>query len=276
MSTATHRYQVQVPVIGIGGGDVDHVQKLRPEACSDWSVIKKITENNLFYRSPRLFYLGITNHFGEYGCLRRKNIIDEVLPKLRYRSVSCTEDMYRIRLNLTEPQRFEEGQFDSPPSRRRGFGRFNHYKLPALYASPNLTVCIHECRATLADDILVATLRSNCNLRLIDLSGNYDEREDIDPFDSVDWLLKGLMSSSRSDIHRHCRRIADTIRAETSCDGLIYNSYFRNIANSAAIPPVNYAIFGRPLAEGKLKVTSINTIRLERISYDFRLGPIFE
>ncbi len=188
-STATHRYQIPVPVLGIGGSGDDQVEALRPETRSDWSLIKNVTGNSLFYRSPRLFYLGITNHFGEYGCLRKQAILDEVLPKLRYRTIGHAEEMYRIRSNLTKEQQFDEGQFDSPPFRRRGFGRFDHGKLPVLYASPSLTVCIHECRVTLADDIFVATLRPKRVLNFIDLSGNYDEPDNADPFDSVEWFL---------------------------------------------------------------------------------------
>ncbi len=275
-STATHRYQIPVPVLGIGGGGDDQVQALRPETSSDWNLIKKITGNNLFYRSPRLFYLGITNHYGEYGCLRKQGILDEVLPKLRYRRIGRADEMYRIRSNLTEQQQFNEGQFDSPPVRRRGFGRFDHGKLPVLYASPSLTVCIHECRVTLADDVFVATLEPKRDLNLIDLSGNYDEPDNADPFDSVEWFLNGLMSSSRPNVHRYCRRIANTLLEATACDGLVYSSYFRNVAAADTLPRINYALFGRPIAEGKVGVKSINTVRLESIAYDFRLGPVFE
>jgi hypothetical protein len=79
-STATHRYQIPVPVLGIGGSGDDQVEALRPETRSDWSLIKNVTGNSLFYRSPRLFYLGITNHFGKYGCLRKQAILDECCP----------------------------------------------------------------------------------------------------------------------------------------------------------------------------------------------------
>jgi hypothetical protein len=128
----------------------------------------------------------------------------------------------------------------------------------------------------LADDVFVATLRPKRDLNFIDLSGNYDEPDDADPFDSVEWFLNGLMSSSRPDIHRYCRRIASTLWEATSCDGLAYNSYFRSVAGANLSPRINYAIFGRPIADGKVQVKSINTVRFESIAYDFRLGPIFE
>lgn len=275
-STATHRYQMDVAVLGIGGDHEDYVKRLRLETKTDWRTIKKIVGGSLFYRSPRLFYLGVTNHFGLYGSLRKETILKEVIPKLRFKTLNKKTELFRIRVNLDAKQQFDKYQFDSPPAKRRHFSRFENSKLPVLYASPSMKVCIHECRVTLADDVFIATLRPTTKLRLIDLSGNYDEPEDIDPFDSVEWFLRGLMFSSRPDVHRHCRRIAQTIKEETRCDGIVYNSYFMNVVGDNSEPQINYGIFGNPINEGKLRVSSINTVKLEQIAYDFRLGPIFE
>jgi hypothetical protein len=106
--------------------------------------------------------------------------------------------LYRIRLNLDDSKKFDEGQYDSPPgTKRRGFSRFDNHKLPILYASPNLQVCIHECRVTLADDIFIASLFPTRTLSLIDLTGNFEQPDDIDPFDDLEWFFRGLMNSSR-------------------------------------------------------------------------------
>jgi hypothetical protein len=231
---------------------------------------------NLFYRSPRLFYLGVTNHFGSNGHLEKQFVRDEIVPKLRNAKLSLSTDMYRIRLNLNDGNKFHEEQYDAPPDvRRRAFGRFDNRNQPILYASPNLQVCIHECRVTLADDIFVATLSPIKPLTLIDLTGNFDQPDEIDPFDDLEWFFRGLMYSSRSEIYRYCRRIAKTIKDMTAADGFVYNSYFTNIAGSADGPTINYALFGHPIREGKLWVDSINTVKLESIRYGFHLGPVF-
>lgn len=36
------------------------------------------------------------------------------------------------------------------------------------------------------------------------------------------------------------------------------------------------SLFGHPVSEGEMLVDSINTIRLERIRYDFHLGPLLD
>ena len=84
------------------------------------------------------------------------------------------------------------------------------------------------------------------------------------------------MHRSCTHVYRYCRRIAQTIRDMTSADGFVYNSYYTKIAGDTEGKRINYAFFGRPISEGKLTVTSINTVRLERIRYDYHLGPLFK
>jgi hypothetical protein len=83
------------------------------------------------------------------------------------------------------------------------------------------------------------------------------------------------MNASHPNVYRYCRRIAQTIRETTSADGFIYNSYFTNVAGDTRGKTINYAMFGHSIAEGALKLTSINTVRLNRIRYEFHLGPVF-
>jgi len=83
------------------------------------------------------------------------------------------------------------------------------------------------------------------------------------------------MNASHPNVYRHCRRIAQTIRDMTKADGFIYNSYYTNVAGDSEGKTINYALFGRPLSEGKVGIKSIDTIRLERIRYDYHLGPLF-
>jgi len=147
--------------------------ELRPDTQSDWALIRQAIGGRLWFRSPRLFYLGITNHYGLHGSLPKDVVRDQIVPKLRFTEIDKTTTIYRIRLNLTDHNKFDEGQFDAPPKpRRRGFGRFDNRNLPLFYGSPNLQVCIHECRVTLVDDIFVASLIPTKKLSLIDLTGN--------------------------------------------------------------------------------------------------------
>jgi hypothetical protein len=277
-STAMQQYQVPVAVLGTSDDDSipdDDIQ-MRPETQHDWLLIKDAIGGRLFRRSPRLFYFGVTNHFGENNSLDKKLVRDEVIPKLRRTVLASSTPVYRIRLNLDEERKFDELQYDAPPdTRRRSFSRFDNPKLPLLYSSPNLQVCIHECRVTLADDIFVATIFPTQDLSLIDLTGNFDQPENVDPFEDLEWFFRGLMNSSRPDVYRYCRRIAQTIKDETGADGFVYDSYFTNVAGDTGGKAINYALFGHPIADGKVIIDSINTVKLERIKYDFHLGPLF-
>jgi hypothetical protein len=278
-ATAPNQLRDDIAVIGIVENEPEYTDiglNLRSEARADWSLIQSIVGGRLWYRSPRLFYLGITNHFGMYQSLPKEVVRDQVVSKLRLNQVGPTTTFYRIRLNLDDASKFDEGQYDAPPKqRRRGFGRFDNNKLPLFYGSPNLQVCIHECKVTLADEIFVATVAPTRTLSLIDSTGNYDQPEDIDPFDDLRWFFRGLMNASQPHVYRYCRRIAQTIRDMTDADGFVYNSYYTNVAGDTGGKTINYALFGRPLADGKLNVTSINTIRVNRITYDYHLGPLF-
>jgi hypothetical protein len=277
-ATAPNQFRQDVAVLGVVEDDpaeYDIGLELRPETRTDWELIRHAIGGRLWFRSPRLFYLGITNHYG-YGGLPKDVVRDQIVPKLRFAEIDTLTTIYRIRVNLTDQNKFDEGQFDAPPNpKRRGFGRFDNGKLPLFYGSPNLQVCIHECRVTLADDIFVASLTPTKKLSLIDLTGNYDQPDDIDPFDDLHWFFRGLMNASRPNVYRYCRRIAQTIRDMTKADGFLYNSYYTNVAGDTEGKTINYALFGRPLAEGKLGIKSINTVRLNQIRYDYHLGPLF-
>lgn len=278
-ATAPSQFREEIAVLGLVEDEPPYTDigpTLRPEAQADWHLIQSKISGQLFYRSPRLFYLGITNHFGLEQSLPKDVVRNDIVPKLRFTEIDLFSLFYRIRVNVTEANKFDEAQYDAPPTpRRRGFGRFDNPKLSLLYGSPNLQVCIHECRVTLADDIFVATLAPTRTLRLIDLSGNYDQPEATDPFDDLLWFFRGLMNTSVPHVYRYCRRIAQTIKEMTDADGFVYNSYYTNVAGDTGGKTINYALFGRPIAEGKLRIASINTIRLNRITYDYRLGPLF-
>lgn len=275
-ATAPNQYRQEVAVLGVGTDPPDHPIELRPETLTDWSLIRRAVGGRLWFRSPRLFYLGITNHFGLHASLPKDVVRNQIVPKLRFTEIDTSTTIYRIRLDLNDHTKFDEEQYDTPPNpKRRNFFRFDNRKLPIFYGSPNLQVCIHECRVTLLNDIFVASFTPTKTLSLIDLTDNYNQPKDIDPFDNLEWFFIGLMNSAQPKAYRHCRRIAQTIRDITKADGFVYNSYYTNAAGDSEGKTVNYALFGRPLSEGKLEVKSINTVRLERIQYAYHLGPLF-
>lgn len=275
-ATAPHTYQGFVPVLRIGGDGDDYVKHMPSATQHDWQIIKSKVGGSLFYASPRLFLLGITNHFAEGdGEILTDSTIREVVDKLRTVELAAGTEFFRIRLNLDEKKRFQISQFDSPPTGKRSLGRFDNQTKPILYASPSLIVCIHETRVTLADEIFVATLKARRMLKFVDLSDGYIQDEFISPFDDLRYFFGGLMLSSNT--YENCRKIADYIRRIRGVDGIIYNSFFTNVADGPIDGPrVNYGIFGKPLRARKLEISSINSVRLETVEYGIALGPIFK
>jgi hypothetical protein len=74
-ATAPNQFRQDVAVLGVVEDTPDEYDiglELRPETRIDWALIRRAIGGRLWFRSPRLFYLGITNHFGLYGSLQRR------------------------------------------------------------------------------------------------------------------------------------------------------------------------------------------------------------
>lgn len=220
----------------------------------------------------------------------RQSIIDRILAEYPVRTLNAEESFYRVLRNPTAPA--DASQYDSPPSQRAGRGRLDSPGHPVLYVSPDLEVCVHECRETAEYDLFVATLASKEPLRLLNLSVLLRE-ENATEFESLDMSVHMLFLAGRH-AYKITRAIADAARA-AGFDGIVYPSYFsllrigqmpfqtvygisqRRIPqlqeNEQAKSIPNLALFGRPVADGKVAVSCINRIILSRVAYDFHFGP---
>jgi hypothetical protein len=221
----------------------------------------------------------------------RTRVIERILSKYPSLIVEPKQLFYRIRKGpATAAEVFE---YDSPPDSCIGNGRLDARNLPVLYASPDLQVCIHECRVTAEDELYVATLTPNAPLRFLQLTSLLEE-DNVTEFESLDMAVHMLFLAGKHS-YPISRDIAQTARA-AGFHGIIYPSYFsllrlgampfqtvygishRRIPQyqeheeSQAIP--NLAIFGRPIKEGKVSVRAINKLIISRASYDFHFGPV--
>lgn len=200
---------------------------------------------------------------------------------------------YRIRKFPCLPTNPRE--YDSPPTDFTTDGRFNSKNLPVMYGSPDLQVCIHECRVTEEDDLYVATLTPTTPLCLLNLSVLLeDDVIPLNEFESLDMAVHMLFLAG-SHSYDITRQISLAIHS-AGYNGLIYPSYFSLLRIGAppfetsygishrripqfqkheqlkAIP--NIAIFGHPIKEGKISVNCINRLILNRVEYGFHFGPI--
>ncbi len=259
----------------------------------DIELIEHLLGVGFFHYAPRLWMVGEVEPLKALQRSKTRNsILERILREYPSRTVGLNELFYRIRKEPEIPS--EPHEYDSPPSDLVGAGRLNTRTLPVLYASPDLQVCVHECRVTAEDELYVATLKPDSQLRLLDLSVLLKEDQHVSEFESLDIAVHMLFLAGK-----HSYKITRSIAAaahDAGFDGLVYPSYFsllrigvmpfqtaygisyrrfkqlQEYEQAKAIP--NLAIFGRPIEDSKVKVHCINKLILNRVAYDFHFGPV--
>jgi hypothetical protein len=244
-----------------------------------------------FYYGPRLWMIGgIEPLKALQEPESRPVVISRILSEYPTRTLTAPDVLYRLRVNPTHPA--DHLEYDSPPAGVGRAGRLNGPDLLALYASPDLQVCVHECRASAEDEMFVATLAPAMPLALLDLTEVLLE-EGVTEFESLDLAVYMLFLAGPHS-YEITRQIA--LAAQTAgYDGLIYPSYF-SLLRTGALPletsygvshrrvkrlaeyekakvAPNVAIFGRPVTEGKLAVQCVNRVSIRRAEYDLSFGP---
>ena len=221
----------------------------------------------------------------------RNEVIDRILREYGSKKLTEQDTFYRIRKNLSSSS--DSSQYDSAPAELSN-GRLDTPERPALYASPDLQTCLHECGVTAEDDLFVATLRPTRDLQLLNVATVLDEPWEVDEFESLDLAVNMLFLAGE-----HSYPITREISRAARCagfDGLVYPSYFSMLRNGVKpfettygmsnrrIPQYrefqeskissNFAIFGRPIEEGLLDVSCINRVVLSTVIYSVHFGPV--
>lgn len=266
--------------------------QVSPWLKDDIKIFERILGIGFFHYGPRLWMVGEVEPVKALQNTKtRGSIIERIINEYPSRTIDKHEIFYRIRKSPNDPDNWAE--YDSPPEHVETFGRLDSKEAPALYVSPDLDVCVHECRVTAEDDLFVATLHPREQLRLLDLSILLRE-ENITEFESLDMAVHMVFLAAKHS-YEITRSIASSAK-KAGFDGIIYPSYFSllrcgvmplqtvyGISNrripqyqeiEQAITIQNIAIFGRPLKEGKVKVTCINRLILSRVEYNFHFGPV--
>lgn len=266
---------------------------VQPWLVPDVKLIERLLGVGFFHYGPRLWMIGeIEPLKALQRTISRTSVINNILSEYPTRMLSPGELFYRIRVNPGTASEFS--QYDSPPSARAGGGRLGAKGHPILYGSPDLEVCIHECRVSAEDDTFVATLEPTRELRLLDLSVLLKEEDGITEFESLDLTVHMLFLAGKHS-YKYTRAIAEAARS-AGFEGLVYPSYFsllrlgempfqttygishRRFAQlqtheqAKAIP--NLALFGRPVEAGAIAVKCIDRLVINRVAYDYHFGPI--
>ena len=257
----------------------------------DIKLIEKICKLRFFYNTPKTWMIGeITPLNSLKNHTERASVIEQIFEKYPIKELTKNDYFYKLRKNPNVPDSFVE--YDSPPIENLGNNRFDSINLPILYGSPDLEICIHECRTTVEDNLYVAKLVPTQNLKVLNLTTNIEEN-DITEFESLDYSIQLLFLAGQHS-YEICRDIAVYVQKK-GLDGIIYPSYFKHFRKGedkfengvvasprffpSAYDPDNFkliqniALFGRPIQEKKIEVECINKLRINQISYDFSFGP---
>jgi hypothetical protein len=246
------------------------------ELDNDLSLLSRFLGVGLFHYGPALWKLGYTTHYQalvgnmEDGSRtegeERQKTWEEVIGRCSKKMLSPPEQVFRVRRG-DEMVAALPSQFDTPPEGVASDGRYGSEVLPIFYGAEDVETCLHETRITLADWITMGTLVPTRPLELLDLT-DVDDSDAPTAFESVGIFLDKLAFSGSSH-YELCRELASEIHAR-GFDGFFFVSYFAQ-AHQRRLR--NVALFGRPIADGRLRLLSTNRVLLSQISYQYNFGP---
>lgn len=263
-----------------------------PWLKNDVKLIEQAAKIGFFHYGPRLWMVGeVEPLVALQEPATRPQIIERVLNEYPEHIVSKDTKFYRLRVKPQQPA--DPQEYDSPPIAFVGKGRLDSTDCPVMYGSQDIDVCIHECRATADDDIYVATLKVERDLRLLNLT--YPLNEDVTEFDSLDMAVH-MLFLARSHSYEISRMIGLAAR-DAGFDGVIYPSFFSLIRTGGhpfetsfglslrhhhperekyaeAYTIQNFALFGRPLESGVVRVECINRLVITQVGYQGHFGPV--
>ena len=259
---------------------------------NDIKLIEDAAKIGFFHYGPRLWMVGEVEPLKALqDPTTRTQIIDRVLKEYPTKSIEQGTKFYRLRINPRNPA--DPTEYDSPPETFAGNGRLCSTGLSVMYGSQDIDICIHECRASVDDDIYVATLKTTRTLRILDLTHVLEE--DCTEFESLDMAIH-MLFLARSHSYDISRAIALAAR-DAGFDGLIYPSFFSLVRTGGhpfetayglslrrfhpesnkyaeAFTIQNLALFNHPLEQGAVHVDCINRLILTHVGYQGYFGPV--
>jgi hypothetical protein len=263
-----------------------------PWLKNDIKLIEDAVKIGFFHYGPRLWMVGEVEPLKALQDPQtRPRIIERVLKEYPATILAKDAKFYRLRVSPARPA--DPLEYDSPPVAFAGRGRLDASGFPVMYGSQDIDICIHECRASAEDDIYVATLKTQRDLRLLDLTQVL--KEDGTEFESLDMAIH-MLFLARSHSYEISRAIS-LAASDVGFDGIIYPSFFSLMRTGGhpfetayglslrrflperdkyadAFTIRNFALFGRPLETGSVRIECINRLILTKIGYLGHFGPV--
>jgi hypothetical protein len=250
-----------------------HPARLDPTIADDAALACRLTGLVVFNYGPPLWRLGITTHWEAFnaGGDRRRVAAEALVQHAAKAVIPAATHLYRIRLNVKADEGIADAEtFDPPPPNVvREQGRWDEPSSPVLYVADDLELCLHECRVTISDEIVAASLTTTRDIQVLDLTADMPLQGGTS-FDDPNVFI-GVMCRSRGYWLDYCREIARATRA-AGYDGIRYKSYYSQAKGDRSA--VNLALFGRPISDGWLRIESVNRISITDMRYRFEFGPV--
>ena len=243
------------------------------DAYKDDSDIAILSEKSGLYPyrlAPQMWRVGITTWLEDLQSTD-KTVRTEAIEKL----FECAavidlypgEVYYRLLADLHGKAANDPLTYDSPDWKYQRNSRFGIEGTRVLYLTTGIESAIYECRATIEDELHLATLQIEAPLRVIDLTTT----DDTSPYPGENLSLS-LFHLFRSgsvgyDISREIARVARS----KEYDGIVFWSFFNQITH---LEDKNIALFGSPLEDNTISVVSIERLLLNEAHYSFSFGPV--
>jgi hypothetical protein len=241
---------------------------------TDAQLACKLTGRVIFHYGPPLWRVGETDLKSEcdLGGAIRTAALESLITIVPRITLPAGARLFRIRRNPEPDETIATtAAFDPPPiTVPRSPGRWDDGITPMLYASDDIELCLHECRVTLADEIVVATLSCEREITLLDLTADIPFGPST-PFEDPN-IFAAFLSLSRDEKWLDHARSLSVVARDAGLNGIRYTSYYAQAKHDSSA--LNVALFGRPLAAGMISLQSVNRIRLTDARYSYTFGPV--
>lgn len=241
---------------------------------NDAKLACSLTAQVIFDYGPPLWRVGevdLKHAFDEGGEIRDAAARAFVANAPRVELTTGTH-IFRIRKNPQPDETIATATaFDPPPQHiKRSPGRWDDGHAAVLYASDDIELCLHECRVLIADEVVVASLRTVRPLTLLDLTADFPLIGPT-PFQDPKIFARFLSLSRHEQWLDHARVVARAAEA-AGLDGIRYTSYYAQAKHNS--DALNVALFGRVIEAGDLAIEAVNRVRLTDALYQFSFGPV--
>lgn len=259
---------------------------LDSDLIQDCRMLHEITGHSVDLNYSRLVDMGIWGFNADLKDITRQNPCDESFDRLdkllstaisKFKTITISPGtiIYRIKKNLIHDIDAETATVFDPqplsatpevfPSR----DRFSASIIPVFYGALDISTCLFECRTEHMDELTLGTFEVSRDLKLLDLEQLEDttttgyEREDLGCF------VSRMLYQREYALNNYFSVMAFRLGFQ----GLKYCSYFSKVRGERLI---NVAIFGSPIAEGKLLPTCFDRLTIDNVEVKYSFGPVFQ